>query len=82
LWRGEAYAVAVVFLFANLLGLGLGPVITGLLSDRLGGVYGPAAGLRYALMLTIPVLAPAGWFMLRAARCMRQDGANEPLPST
>ena len=66
-------SVALAFFFANLLGLGLGPVLTGTLSDVLGGLYGSAQGLRYALMLIMLVLAPAAWFMLRAAQHLQAN---------
>ena len=69
--KRRALAVAVVFFFANLIGLGLGPVVTGILSDRFGATYGSADGLRYALMAMMSVLLPAGWLMLCAARAFK-----------
>jgi predicted MFS family arabinose efflux permease len=69
----RALAVATVFFFANLVGLGLGPVVTGAISDHLAVFYGTGDGLRYALMIVMAVLLPAGWLMLRAARYLKQD---------
>jgi len=63
----RALSVALVYFFANMVGFGLGPVITGALSDRFGAVYGSADGLRYALMIVMCVLLPSAWLMLRAA---------------
>lgn len=71
--KRRATAVAIAFFFSNLIGLGLGPVITGYLSDSLAVTYGSAEGLRYALMTVMIVFMPAGWFMLRAARFLKLD---------
>jgi len=69
-------SVALAFFFANLIGLGLGPVIAGSLSDRLAVAYGTAEGLRYALMIVMLVFVPAGGFMLRAARYLKTDAED------
>lgn len=74
--KRRALAVAVVFFFANLIGLGLGPILSGALSDAFGAVYGSAEGLRYALMAMMTVLLPAGWLMLRAARNFESDAED------
>jgi predicted MFS family arabinose efflux permease len=72
--RRRAMAVAIVFFFANLIGLGLGPVIAGSLSDRLAVTHGAAQGLQYALIIVFTVFFPiSGWFMLRAARHLKAD---------
>lgn len=43
--------VTAIFMFlVNLVGLGLGPVLVGFLSDKLGATFGPES-LRYALLL-------------------------------
>lgn len=63
----RALSVALAFFFANLIGFGLGPVITGALSDRLSTIYGVGDGLRYAVMIVMAVLLPSALFMLRAA---------------
>lgn len=66
-------AVAIAFFFANLIGLGLGPVIAGSLSDWFAQSYGPADGLRYALMTVMFTFIPSGILMLRAARTLGVD---------
>jgi MFS family permease len=69
----RALAVAMTYFFANLIGLGLGPVIAGAVSDAFARTYGPAQGLRFSLIVMLGVLLPCGWFLLRAARLMPGD---------
>ncbi|WP_447751277.1 spinster family MFS transporter [Sphingopyxis fribergensis] len=69
----RAMAVAIAFFFANLIGLGLGPVIAGSLSDWFAQSYGPADGLRFALMTVMFTFIPSGILMLRAARTLGAD---------
>lgn len=69
----RATSVALAFFFANLIGLGLGPIITGALSDRLAPTMGAGDGLRTAMMIVVCVFLPCGWLMLRAARHLRGD---------
>lgn len=71
--KRRAIAVALAFFFANLIGLGLGPLAAGSLSDTFAITHGTAQGLRYALMIVMLVFVPAGWFMLRAARHISAD---------
>lgn len=47
----RAMASAVLFFILNMIGLGLGPFATGLLSDHLQPIYGDN-GLRYAMVIT------------------------------
>lgn len=72
----RAMAVAIVFFFANLIGLGAGPVIAGMLSDHFALTHGPAEGLRYAMMVMMCAFLPSGYFMLRASRMMRTDAED------
>ena len=74
--RRRAFSMALVLFCANLLGLGLGPIVTGVLSDEFGSVYGSGEGLRYALMTVVIVLIPAGWLLLRAARHLERDAED------
>src|SRR3546814_20828474 len=67
---------AIAFFFANLIGLGCGPLIAGALSDHMAQIYGPAEGLRYALMITTMTFLPAGWFLFRASRHLRADAED------
>ncbi len=69
----RAMSVAVIFFFANLIGTGLGPIITGRLSDTFAKSVGSADGLRYAMMIVMVTFVPSGWFMLRAARNLKRD---------
>ena len=68
----RAMAVAMMFFFANLIGLGLGPVLSGALSDMFSAAYG-AVGLRYALMLVLVLLLPGAWVMYLCGRHLPGD---------
>jgi MFS family permease len=68
----RAMAVALLYFFANLLGLGLGPLITGALSDHFRPALGPA-GLRLALMGSCLFLLPAGAALLLATKSLQRD---------
>ena len=69
--RMRATASALFFLILNIIGLGCGPTLVGMLSDSLAVTYGSADALRYALLIVIPVgsvwaaihfyLAANGW---------------------
>lgn len=69
----RATGFAIAMLFSNLVGLTLGPVLTGVLSDQLALTIGPAQGLRWAIVLALSTFFPTGWFMLRAARTIEAD---------
>lgn len=71
----RATAVAIVLLFANLIGLGLGPFLTGVISDHLAPTYGTAEGLRWSIMILFVVMFAGGVFMLRAAEHISTAGA-------
>jgi predicted MFS family arabinose efflux permease len=71
--KRRAVAVAIAYLFANLIGWGLGPVLAGSLSDGFAANVGKAQGLRFALMAVMNVLFLAGWFMLRAAPQLKAE---------
>ena len=68
----RATAVAILFFFGNLVGLGFGPVITGAMSDRFSAAYG-AVGLRYAIMISLLALAPSGLVLWAAAKSVPKD---------
>ena len=72
----RALAIALVYFFANLFGLGLGPVVAGALSDTLAVDYGPGEGLRRALMIVTGVLLPAGWLMWRAGQFLKENAES------
>ena len=69
----RALSVASAFFLVNFLGIGLGPVVSGLLSDSLSRSLGAADGLRYALVVLTTALAPAGYLMLRAVEHLESD---------
>jgi len=74
--RMRAMAIAIVFLFANLIGMGIGPLMTGVLSDA----FRPWAGddsLRYALLALCPGYVWAGWHLWRASRLLPNDLPGE-----
>jgi MFS family permease len=68
----RATAVAVLFLLSNLIGLGLGPIFVGALSDGLSSRYGVDA-LRFALLACTPgyfLVAMSYW---KASRTVMAD---------
>lgn len=70
--RMRAMSIAVMFLFANLIGMGLGPLMAGALSDA----FRPWAGeesLRYALLALCPGYLWAGWHLWRASKTVTRD---------
>jgi MFS family permease len=68
----RAMSVAVVFFFANLFGLGIGPVIAGALSDAFSAIHGPV-GIRYSLLIVMTLLLPCAWLLIQAARHVAAD---------
>lgn len=70
--RMRAMAVAVLFLFANLIGFGLGPLALGVASDLLEPVAG-VESLRYALALSCPGLIWVGFHYWQAAKTIEDD---------
>src|SRR4029077_13859555 len=70
--RMRAMSIAVVYLFGNLIGMGLGPLAAGALSDA----FRPWAGeesLRYALLVVCPGYLWAGWHFLRGSNTVASD---------
>ena len=70
--RMRAMSIAVIYLCANLVGLGLGPLVVGALSDA----YRPWAGeesLRYALVTLCPGYLWAIWQLWRASQTVTGD---------
>ncbi|WP_033075534.1 spinster family MFS transporter [Sphingopyxis sp. MWB1] len=65
--RSRATAAAVLMLMFNIVGLGLGPLFAGMVSDALKPAYGDDS-LRWALMALMPFAVAAGiaqWAMTR-----------------
>ena len=73
--RMRAQAVAIHLLLANLIGLGAGPQVVGILSDAFAVSAGNFS-LRYALLVVGASNVAAGIFYLRAARSVRDDLAR------
>ena len=74
--RMRALSSAIIYLILNLIGLGLGPVSIGFISDMLAPSMGND-GLRYAMLIVIPAAAILGIvFLLLAARSIRGDIAG------
>ena len=68
----RAMALAMLGLITNLIGLGLGPVVIGGLSDLLNPQFG-IDSLRYALAASVIFLAWASLHMLLGAKTLAQD---------
>ena len=68
----RAMAIAVLGLITNLIGLGLGPVVLGAISDALNPAFG-ADSLRYALASSVLFLAWAAVHMLLGSRTYAAD---------
>ena len=70
--RMRAMSIAIIYLFSNLIGLGLGPLAAGALSDA----YRPWAAeesLRYALLSLSPGYLWGAWHLWRASRTVTRD---------
>ncbi len=68
----RAMSIALIYLFANLIGMGLGPLVAGALSDALHAQYGEQS-LRYALLILSPGYWWAGWHLWWASKTVKQD---------
>ena len=70
--RMRATSIAIIYLFANLLGLGCGPLVTGALSDVLRPLFGEES-IRYTLLALCPGYVWGGWHMWCASRTACRD---------
>jgi MFS family permease len=70
--RMRAISIAIIYLFANLVGMGLGPVVAGVLSDAFQSWAGEES-LRYSLLALSPGYLWGGWHLWRAAKTVRED---------
>lgn len=76
----RATASALFLLINNLIGLGVGPLLIGAVSDSLRATYGPES-LRYAAIAALAFYAVAALLALLAGRRMRRDWvADAPIP--
>jgi len=70
--RMRSVAVALVFLLANLIGEGMGPILAGVISDVLTPMFGQES-LRYALMLLSPGYLWAAYHYWKAGNTIEAD---------
>ena len=75
--RMRAMGTAVLLFVLNLIGLGLGPMITGFVSDALEPSFGVDA-LRYAMAITVLVNIWCAAHYYWATRTIKQDFENAP----
>lgn len=73
--RMRAVAFAFLYLFANLIGMGLGPLAAGALSDALQ-LWAKEESLRYALLILAPGYLVSAWHAWRASRTVTADLAT------
>jgi MFS family permease len=79
--RMRAMSVALLYLFANLVGMGLGPLVAGALSDAFRRWAGEES-LRYALLVLSPGYLWGGWHLWRASATVTHDLENVRLENT
>jgi len=71
--RMRAVASALLLFLLNIIGLGLGPMLTGILSDLLRASFGDES-LRYSLLLVNAIIGPwAAWHFYVAGRHLEAD---------
>jgi MFS family permease len=70
--RMRAVAFAIVYLVSNLIGMGLGPLAVGIISDLLSKWVG-AESLRYSLLAFAPGYFLAAWFAWQASHTIARD---------
>jgi MFS family permease len=71
--RMRAVASSVVLLIINIIGLAMGPPITGFISDALEPGYG-SESMRYSLLIVSSVLLPlAAWCYYQAGKSIESD---------
>jgi predicted MFS family arabinose efflux permease len=70
--RMRAIASALMLFILNIIGLGLGPFLVGVLSDLLSGTFG-IDSLRYAILIATIAYFWAGAHFIMASKTIRQD---------
>lgn len=70
--RMRATSVAILFLFSNLIGMGIGPLVAGALSDALRPTFGEES-LRYSLVALCPGYLWCAWHFRCASRTVSVD---------
>jgi len=75
----RAQAAAFVFLFSSIIGLGLGPLVVGAISDVTAASFGDRS-LSVALTISMFILLAAALFYMLTARAMNdQSGEDKPI---
>ncbi len=78
--RMRAMSISLLYLFGNLVGMGLGPLAAGILSDRFRSWAGEES-LRYALLSLCPGYLWAAWHLWKASVTVTRDlAAVHALP--
>lgn len=75
--RMRALASAILFFVLNLIGLGLGPILTGFVADLLTPAYG-VRGIQYAMTLTILVNVWCAFHYYMCTRTLKESLASAP----
>ena len=76
--RSIGIIVLVLFFILNIIGLGLGPWLVGILSDTLAPSFG-IESLRYAMLFLIPTtMCWSAFHFYFAGRTLANDLANAP----
>lgn len=70
----RATSIAIVYLVANLIGMGLGPLMAGALSDAYRALHGEES-LRFALVTMSPGFLWAAWHLWVASKSVGRDVA-------
>ena len=70
--RMRAFSISIIYLLANFVGAGLGPLVVGALSDSLHPYLG-GESLRYALLAMCPGYVVGGWLLWQAAESVVAD---------
>jgi MFS family permease len=70
--RMRASSMALIYLVANLIGMGLGPLAAGALSDALRP-WVAEESLRYALLALCPGYLWCAWHLWRGSRTVKRD---------
>ena len=77
--RMRAVASALLLFILNIIGLGLGPQLTGILSDLLGSRFGDES-MRVSLLIVACVVSPwAAWHYFAAGRHIERDLSRADL---
>ena len=75
-------SAAILLFVNNLVGMGLGPLYIGMVSDWLAPLYGPQIGLEYAMLTLVPFYPLAiGALILVARSLAKRHSAAETSPA-